>query len=112
MATITAGTALTTTLTALIFQRAGLAAADIATISQLIKNETGQAEEYLTGGKVGGIAGPFHSFSQNGHLVIPNRGTLRMLPGDLVAVDSTGWPVLLSATSAGPGGSGDWRHTL
>jgi hypothetical protein len=103
MATITAGTAATTTLTALIFQRAGLAAADIASISQAILNEvgTGQSGEYNAGGRVGGVQGPFGAFTRHGQLVVPNRGVLQMMPGDLVAVDPvTGWPILLSAAAA------------
>jgi hypothetical protein len=114
MATITAGTAATSTLTALVFQRGGLAAADIATIAQLIQNEAGQADEYRTGGQVGGNVIPGGSFSQNGRLFIPNRGFLQMLPGDVVAIDATGWPILLSAGAAGAlnGSSGSWRiHT-
>lgn len=29
-------------------------------------------------------------------LVIPNRGVLKVLPGDVAAVDQSGWPILLS----------------
>lgn len=36
-------------------------------------------------------------YSQNGWLTIPGRGQLKVLPGDVVAVDAlTGWPILLS----------------
>jgi hypothetical protein len=41
----------------------------------------------------------------NGHLVIPGRGVLRVLPGDVIAVDNTGWPILVSAASIGYAGS-------
>lgn len=37
------------------------------------------------------------SFSKNGLLYVPNRGVLKLLPGDAIAVDATGWPVLVSA---------------
>ena len=40
------------------------------------------------------------AFDTNGMLYVPNRGWLRVLPGDIVAVGSTsGWPILLSANS-------------
>jgi hypothetical protein len=34
-------------------------------------------------------------------LVIPNRGTLTILPGDVVAIDNTGWPILVSGVAIG-----------
>lgn len=38
------------------------------------------------------------AFAQNGLLYVPNRGVLKVLPGDYVAVDlTTGWPILVSA---------------
>jgi hypothetical protein len=56
---------------------------------------------------------------QNGHsaigfeglLLIPGgRGVIKVLPGDIVAVDSTGWPILISAASIAYAGS-DWTLT-
>jgi len=41
------------------------------------------------------LAGP----TQFGQLFIPNRGMLKILPGDVVAVDNTGFPFLISAAS-------------
>jgi hypothetical protein len=111
------GTAATTTLTALQFQQggAGLLPADIATIDIAIINDiliagsgqgvTGQA---WSGAGISPSVGSFHV---NGLLVVPNRGVLQMIPGDWVAVDSLGWPVLISGNSAGTGGSGNWRHS-
>lgn len=40
-----------------------------------------------------------------GRLEIPNRGVINVLPGDLVAIDNTGWPILVSAASVGYTGS-------
>lgn len=40
------------------------------------------------------------TFSRNGELIIPNRGLLKMRRGDVVAVDNTGWPILVSGASA------------
>ena len=41
----------------------------------------------------------------NGQLVIPGRGIVRVLPGDVIAVDNTGWPILVSAAAVGYAGS-------
>ena len=49
-------------------------------------------------------------FNFNGLLEIPNRGIVKVLPGDVVAVDNTGWPVLVSANSLGYSGS-LWTYT-
>lgn len=38
-------------------------------------------------------------------LVIPNRGVLKVLPGDIVALDNTGWPILVSGAAIGYAGS-------
>lgn len=46
----------------------------------------------------------------DGQLLIPGRGTLKILPGDVVAVDSTGWPILLSGNTISFPGS-DWTFT-
>lgn len=40
-----------------------------------------------------------------GQLFVPNRGVLKILPGDIVAIDNTGWPVLVSAAAIGYAGS-------
>ena len=45
------------------------------------------------------------AFSFNGQLFVPNRGVLNVLPGDVVAVDNTGWPILVSANAVGYAGS-------
>jgi hypothetical protein len=38
-------------------------------------------------------------FNFNGQLEIPGRGMLMVKPGDVVAVDNTGWPILVSAAA-------------
>lgn len=45
------------------------------------------------------------AFSFNGQLFVPNRGVLNVLAGDVVAVDNTGWPILVSANAVGYTGS-------
>ncbi len=48
------------------------------------------------------------SFTADGQLFIPNRGVLRVLPGDWVGVDTQGWPILVSANSIA---NGLWVHS-
>jgi hypothetical protein len=43
-------------------------------------------------------------------LTIPNRGRLNVLPGDIVAVDASGWPILVSAAAIGYAGT-NWTLT-
>lgn len=46
------------------------------------------------------------SFTQGGFLHIPGRGNLQVFPGDVVAVDDYGWPILISKNSIANGH--DW----
>jgi hypothetical protein len=48
------------------------------------------------------------AFSSNGLLYVPNRGILKVLPGDYVGVDDQGWPILVSAYSIA---NGAWTHS-
>jgi hypothetical protein len=43
-------------------------------------------------------------------LFVPGRGTLKVLPGDIVAVDSSGWPILVSGAAVAAAGS-NWTLT-
>lgn len=72
----------------------GMAAADIATMSQAILDDLINSHPNLP-----------EAFSANGKLYIPNRGVLKMLPGDWVGVDPSGWPILLSKHAITIGGS-------
>lgn len=66
--------------------------ADIATIQQLIKDDLNPAQPINT--SMGG-------WSRQGQLYIPNRGWLKIFPGDIVGVDAaTGWPILISRRAA------------
>jgi hypothetical protein len=69
-----------------------LSPADIAIIDGLIKRDD------PPGAIVPG------AFSREGLLVIPGRGVLTLQPGDVVAVDQNGWPVLVSAYSIATSG--------
>lgn len=96
MALLTLGTNATTTLSALLYTRNPPSVADVATVNANIKND-----------KVNGrpiVPGSFRL----GQLFIPNRGVLQLIPGDYVAYDSQGWPILVSANSIA---NGPWTHS-
>ncbi len=97
----TSGTNATTSLTNSVLwlpgYGSGLQTSDIATIANAIKNDQGNSGAIWPG-----------AFDGSGLLAIPNRGILKILPGDLVAVDSTGWPILVSANAIA---NGPWTHS-
>lgn len=56
---------------------------------------------------------PASGFAYNGILIVPNRGYLQVLPGDVVAIDNNGgtnvgWPILVSADAIA---NGSWTFT-
>ena len=100
MATKTLGTNATTSLTAVLYAPgygSGLSAADIATIALGIKDDQNVTRPVVPG-----------SFVIDGLLFVPNRGVLKVFPGDFVGVDSRGWPILISKDTAA---NGPWTHT-
>ena len=81
---------------ALAYLQGGLAQADVANLNNAIKNDQGNLHEIV------------HGFSGNGLLYVPNRGVLKILPGDWVGVDTAGWPILVSAYSIA---NSAWTHS-
>ena len=73
--------------------------ADFATVQELIKNDKISTHPIYPGG-----------LTQRGLLYVPNRGILKLYPGDWVGVDSFGWPILVSADSIAYG-STSWTHS-
>jgi len=53
-----------------------------------------------------GVAG----LDLTGQLYVPGRGVLRVRPGDYVATDASGWPILVSGNAVAYAGS-DWTFT-
>ena len=111
MATTTGGTLSSTGLTSLQFTvSAGdnVFFQDIGTINNLILDDKANIFPNLqttgtppvpVGQSVAGLLSGGLTF--NGLLTIPNRGTLRVYPGDYVMVDTvSGWPILVSRTAA------------
>jgi hypothetical protein len=118
MALTTSGTLAATTLSSLQWTPA-VAIADVASIQALIFDDgsaamgggSAQNNQLVAFDRVGSQGQLPGAFLNNGRLFIPNRGVLQLLPGDWVAVDNTGWPVLLSKLAAGTGAAGNWRHS-
>jgi hypothetical protein len=96
MATTTLGTTANNSLTSLIAAGAMLPA-DIAAIANAIKDDLINGNPIFPG-----------AYAQNSLLYVPNRGILKVLPGDYVGVDSSGWPVLVSKNSIA---NAAWTHT-
>jgi hypothetical protein len=97
MSTITLGTSATTSLNPALKFLSTDNPADFAALCAAIKNDLNPAHPVMP-----------PSFTHEGRLYIPNRGVLTMLPGDYVGVDSTGWPILVSANAIA---NGPWTHS-
>jgi hypothetical protein len=104
MATKTLGTNANNSLTAqgpATNSMAGFLDADIATIAANIKDDVLGAFSRIVPG----------AWSRGNLLVVPNRGILKVLPGDWVAVDTnSGWPILVSGNVIGRAGT-PWHHS-
>jgi hypothetical protein len=98
MALHTLVTKAATTLTALTWTKDVLQT-DIANLAQLILDDANPAHPIVPG-----------AFSNNGLLYIPNRqgGFIPMKPGDTLAVDLNGWPIVVSAQALGAGNA--WTY--
>ena len=96
MAISTFGTTAATSLSALLTSGA-MAAADIAAIATAIKDDLNVTHPVINA-----------AFSSHNLLYVPNRGILKILPGDFVAVDNQGWPILVSANSIA---NSTWVHS-
>lgn len=101
MATKAGGTNANNSLTTLTFSGgADMLDADIATIAQGIKDDLLGAFGNIVPG----------AFSRQGLLYVPNRGVLKMQPGDVVMIDAnSGWPILVSANVVARGGT-PWHN--
>lgn len=101
MATKTLGTNANNSLTAVKLIRgwnSGLSAADVAAINIAIVGD-GKTNPGSYGGQ----------FTESGLLFLPrDRGVIQVFNGDWVAVDSTGWPIVVSANAVT---NGPWTHS-
>lgn len=94
MALLAVGTDTTSSLSGLTFigGMSGMNNVDQAALCNGIKDDKNVAHPRWPG-----------AFSSNGILYVPNRGELMILPGDVVAIDDQGWPILISAYSVANG---------
>jgi hypothetical protein len=101
MATKTLGSTANNSLTALVAgaltTNPAQDAVDMAAIANAIKDDLNVSHPRMP-----------TSWSQGGLLYVPNRGILKVLPGDYVGVDSQGWPILVSANSIA---NAAWTHS-
>ena len=108
MATKTLGTTANNSLTALAATPAPVAI-DFAVIVNSILSDglSGNTSADVQAPNAKGTIWP-GAWEMNGLLYIPNRGVLKVFPGDWVGVDSQGWPVLVSANSIA---NAAWTHS-
>ncbi len=115
------GTAATTTLTALPFPdlTSATPATDFAAIAALILDDVpllylsgnaGTATNQNTTQQAARQNLMATAYARNGLLFVPNRGVLKVLPGDWVGVDGFGWPILVSGRSIGTS-TASWAHS-
>ena len=98
MALITLGTAATTSLNALVWNRMS-PIADIAAIAANIKQPFNPTHPIGPG-----------AFAPSGRLAFPQRrGFINLVPGDYIAYDNYGWPIVIAYESIASGSS--WVHS-
>lgn len=97
MALVTLGTTANNSLNALVWNPASLIA-DIAQVARNIKDQSSPAHPI--------VPGAFEA----GRLYLPNgRGTILLKPGDYIAYDGFGWPIVVSVETIANGAP--WVHT-
>lgn len=103
MATHTLGTVATNSLTCLKYGASNLDA-DVATIAEGI-NDDFLLSNPITGATPGVTRIFPGAFVKQGLLIVPNRGYLKMMPNDVIAIDTNiGFPILIpnyAVTAAG-----------
>ena len=110
MALKTAGTSATTTLSALVVD-SNFTIADIATLRAAIKYNWVFVNGAYVRQQAGAIMpGGIEYVGGNAILTLPGgRGTLQAQPGDYIAVDPNGWPILIAGGSINSGSG--WAHS-
>ena len=102
------GTSGTTTLRGL-HMDSNLSAADAATLRANIKRDGVFVNNaWVQIGNHTVYPGGFEFQGGQGLLHVPRRGVLQVLPGDYVAYDPNGWPILISGWSISGSGVSGW----
>lgn len=117
MPLLTLGSNATTTLMAIKFRGgASNTRADLASIAAAILDDQSSPMGQLANAAPSAkpiFPGAFNPFYNT--LMIPNRGVLKILPGDYIAIDANGWPILLSANAiaggSSPSATTSWTHS-
>ena len=103
MALLTAGTKLTTSLKALVWQPSGLNQTDLAALVALITTSVA--------GAYGASAGTSKGYIENGFLFLPSSDRypqgLRLKAGDYIMVDGAGNPVVIPTENFAT----SWQHS-
>ena len=87
-----------------------LTVADAATLRANIKWDWDYVNGAFTRIQAGAIMPAGFEFQGgSGLLYVPRRGVLKVLPGDYVAYDPNGWPILVSGGSINSGTG--WSHS-
>ena len=108
MALVSMGTSGTTTLRGLHVDY-NMTPADHATLRANIKWDGSYQNAAWVRIQYGQVfPGGFEFGGGTGVLHVPRRGVLQVLPGDYVAYDPNGWPILISGWSISGSGSSGW----
>jgi hypothetical protein len=117
MALLTLGTVATTSLSAIKYFH-GMNVADFAALVAKVLNEESSGRAPLgQNAPTAPSAKPLMpgAITTDGRLFVPNRGVLQIKPGDYIAVDANGWPILLSANAisggTAPSATTSWAHS-
>ena len=117
MATRTLGTAATTSLRAFVVGTNDIFPADLAAINTGIRADQWSMGQFGVGNQSGSSLTPpqvgtvrprvNQPYVKGGWLIIPNRGSIVLRNGDIVAWDDgqTGWPIVVSADAVIAGGA-------
>ena len=109
MALATFGSNAQTNLRALVMD-SNLTIADGATFRANVKYDGSFQNGTLTAIQGNAVyPGGFEFQGGQGLLYVPRRGVLQVLPGDYIAYDTNGWPILVSAWSIATGSQ--WVHS-
>lgn len=102
------GSAATTTLKGL-HMDSNFSATDAATLRANIKYDGEYVNKVWNRIQAGQVfPGGFEFQGERGLLYVPRRGVLKVLPGDYVAYDPNGWPILVSGWSISGSGATGW----
>lgn len=110
MALLSGGTSTTTTLKGLV-QNTNLSVADAAMLRANIKWDGSlQNGAWVPIQGHAAYPGAYEFQGGQGLLYVPRRGMLQVLPGDVVAYDPNGWPILISGWSLNGAGVSGWSN--